>query len=267
MWAWIRDLAKERLLGWFTPAQGMETDALMGEVDLATYQAMQPMRGNAKGPTKQSDIAVLVAAAQEDHGPGQRGAQVECEARRRATPQRSCLAAGGGLSAMGGDVTRRDVFQGGHAAAMMSLPDLGLPKGVEPFDGILETRLARGCEHRNHPQRQAQAADAPDRIGELVSTLEDRIVVELGVAGQPMLAPVPEQGIHSDLGAGPRHDPGRREGAMQADAGEHRHQRAVGVLQVLDEVEAVEFGFSCGQIGQIPTLGWRRAALPMRRID
>ena len=41
----------------------------------------------------------------------------------------------------------------------------------------------------------------------------------------------------------------------------------VGDLQVLDEIEAIELGTAGGQIGQIPALGRRRPALPMRTIE
>ena len=161
----------------------------------------------------------------------------------------SGLAPSSGFGPMGDDVVRRDALQGRHVAAMVPLPDLGLPKRVEPFDGALEPGLAWGRECRNHPQGQTQPADAPDRVGELVRTLEDRIVVELRVAGQPVLTPVPKECVNGGLGAGLRHDPGRRERGMQADTSEHRNQRATGDLQVFDEVKAVEISFGSDQIG------------------
>lgn len=93
MRAWIREFAKQWLVVRITPAQGMEADVLLGEVDLATHQAMQPMPGDGKGSAEQLDFAVLVAATQEDHSAGQRCAQIEYEARREGAARGSGLAA------------------------------------------------------------------------------------------------------------------------------------------------------------------------------
>lgn len=160
------ELTKERLLDGFASAQGMEADMLMGKVDITTHQAIQPMFSNAESPAEQIDIAVLVATAQEDHDSGEWGAQVESEASGEATPLGRGLAPSSGFGPMGSDVARRDALQGRHVVAVVPLPDLGLPKRVEPFDGVLEPGLAWGREYRNHPQGQTQPADAPDRVCE-----------------------------------------------------------------------------------------------------
>ena len=120
MRAWIIDFAKQRLVGRIASAQGMEADMLMGKVDIATHQAMQPMLGDMEAAAEQIDVAVLVAATQEDHAAGQGRAQVESEAGREAAAPGSSLAPGGGFSAVSGDVTRRNVLQGGHVAAVMT---------------------------------------------------------------------------------------------------------------------------------------------------
>ena len=139
------DFRKERLLGRFASAQGIETDMFMGKVDLTTDQAMQPMLGDAVVVAQQIDITVLGAATHEDHGAGQWSAQVESEAIREAAPLGSGLATNSGFGAVGDDVARRDILQGRQVAEVMALPDLGLPKGVEALDSILEPRRARGA--------------------------------------------------------------------------------------------------------------------------
>ena len=68
MRACVRELAEERLIGWFAAAQCMEADMLTGKVDFTTDQAMQPILGDAKVVAEQIDIAVFGAAANEDHG-------------------------------------------------------------------------------------------------------------------------------------------------------------------------------------------------------
>jgi hypothetical protein len=54
---------------------------------------------------------------------------------------------------------------------------------------------------------------------------------------------------------------------VQARRGEHRHERTVGDLQVLDKVKAVEFGTLGGHLRQIPALRRGRTALSMGGIQ
>ena len=89
----------------------------------------------------------------------------------------------------------------------------------------------------------------------LMRPLEDRSVVELRVGGQPLASPALPQGLERGLCAHALHDPRVRQRAMQARGGEHRDERPLSDLQVLDEVKAVEFGLPAGEIGQIPALG------------
>ena len=114
---------------------------------------------------------------------------------------------------------------------------------------------------------QTQARDAPERVSELMRALEDRVVVELCIGRQAVLAPTLEQRLQGALGGGSRHDPSVGQRTVQAGGGEHRDQWSVGDLQILDEIEAVELGASACQIGQIPALGRRWPALTMRGIE
>lgn len=54
---------------------------------------------------------------------------------------------------------------------------------------------------------------------------------------------------------------------MQADRREHRHQRPVGDFQILDEVEAVQFGVAGGHGGQVPALGRSRPTQPAHAVE
>ncbi len=249
-----------------TSAQCVETDSLMGEVDLATNEPMRPMSIDMEGSAEQTDAAVVIVAAHEDHGALEWGAKVELEALGEAPPLGGGIPAGSSLGAIGRDVTCGDGHQGCHIGAAVALPDFALPQGIEAFDSILEARLARWGEHRDNPQCQTQPADTPDGVGELVRSLEDRVVVKLRVGGQPVAAPALDQGLQRGPCAGALHDPGLGQCAVHAGAGEHIDKGPSSDLQVFNEIEAVELGLSRGQIGQIPALGRCRPALPMHAI-
>ena len=180
MRTWLRERVKERVVVRIAPAQGMEADVLLGEVDLATHQAMEPMLGDRKRPTKQMDIALLVAPAKEIHGAGQWRSQVECEASREAASRGRALAPGGCLGAVRGDITGRDALQGGHVAAMMALPDLGLPKRVESLDGVLDPVLFD--EHQSKWLLDESRFDQPIQPTPACAT-------QVAVAGKPRRRP------------------------------------------------------------------------------
>ena len=130
----------------------------------------------------------------------------------------------------------------------MTLPNFALPQAIEPFDGILQTRLARRRKHWDDAQRQTQAGDATHRVGIVVCPLEHIIVVKLGVVGEPVGSPAPQQRLYGGSRSALPHDPGIGQRAMQADTGQQADQRTVGNLQVLNEVEAVEFCFATGRV-------------------
>ena len=260
------NLTQERMVVWVTSAQRVETDALMSEVHFAAHESMRPIAIDREGSAEQIDVAVLTTAAQEDHGAFERGAEVELEAFGEAAPLGCEFSTGGGLGAIGCDITGGDARHGFDIGEVVALPDLALPQSIEAFDGILESRLARWGEDWDHSQRQTQPADTSDGVGELVRSLEDRVVVKLRISGQPVTAPALKQRLQRDACAGVLHDPGLGQCAVQAGAGEHIDKGASGNLQILDEIKGVQFGSPTGQIGQIPALGRCRPALSVHTI-
>src|SRR5450759_2942826 len=158
---------------WVTPEQRVETNGVMRE----------------------GDVAVLTAAAQEDHGAFERRAEVELEAFGEAAPVGCEFSPGGGLGAIGCDITGGDARHGVDIGEVVALPDLALPQPIEAFDGILEARLARWGEDRDHSQRQTQPADTSDGVGRSVCSLEYCGVVKLRISGQPVTAPALNQGL------------------------------------------------------------------------
>ena len=131
-----------------------------------------------------------------------------------------------------------------------------------------EARLARRDERRDDPRAQAQSADATDRVGMGVGPLEDRPVVELGIARQAELAPVLDQAFDHELRRhagldGPRRD----QAAVQRDGVEHLDLRAALDDQPLDDVEAVEFVTPGRDLRQIPSQRWGWPAHPLLAVE
>jgi hypothetical protein len=101
-----------------------------------------------------------------------------------------------------------------------------------------------------------------------VRPLEDRIVVELGVARQAELPPVLDQALDHEL----RRDalptrPGRDQAAMERDAVEDLDLRTAPNDQALDDIDAVEFPTAAGHLGQIPARRRGRPPEPMPPVE
>jgi len=114
----------------------------MSEVDVATHQSMRPVLFDGKGSSEQIDTTLFITATNEDHRPPQRSGGIPGETIGNSTPCRAKITAMCGLGAMGLDVGCRNATQGGDSRAVMTLPNFALPQAIEPFDGILQTRLA-----------------------------------------------------------------------------------------------------------------------------
>ena len=260
------NLTQQRMIVWVTAAQRVETDALMSEVDFAAHESMWPVAIDREGSAEEIDVTVLTAAAQKDHSAFERGAEVELEAFGEAAPLGCEFSAGGGLGAIGCDITGGDARHGFDIGEVVALPDLALPQPIEAFDGILEARLARWGEDRDHSECQTQPADTSDGVRELMRSLEYCGVVKLGISRQPVTAPALDQGLQRRPSAGALHDPRLGQCTVQTGAGEYIDKGSSSNLQILDEIEGVQFGSPTGQIGQIPALGRCRPALSVHTI-
>src|SRR5262249_45017090 len=86
--------------------------------------------------------------------------------------------------------------------------------------------------------------------------LKDRVVVELGIDGPSEILPVGDQRVGNESGHyRVRHRPGCSQSAVQGDSVENLDMWAALDDQTLDDVEAVQFRASGGDVWQIPT--WR----------
>jgi hypothetical protein len=98
--------------------------------------------------------------------------------------------------------------------------------------------------------------------------LEDRIVVELGVAWQAGQPPMLDQALDHELGRDtlPARS-GCNQAAMERDAVEDLDLGSAAHDQTLDEIEAVKFSVPAGRLREIPARRRRRPSNPMPSVQ
>src|SRR3989442_258510 len=140
---------------------------------------------------------------------------------------------------------------------MKPSPHLGLPTAVKIFHGGLKPGLPRRSKHGGDVQAQAETADAPHRIRELVRPLKARIVIELGVSRQAEGAPMLQEGIGGSLRGDRALRPGRDQAPVQRNPVQDFYLDSPFDHQTFDKVEAVQLALTLSDLRKIPA-GWRR---------
>src|SRR5437763_1756621 len=137
------------------------------------------------------------------------------------------------------------------------------PKGVKSnptpiqIDLSSNPRLTRRSKDRGDVQAQAETADPPDGIGELVRSLKARIVIELSVGGQSAGTPMLDEGVGGPSGGDRALRPGGDQAPVQRDPIQDFHFDSPFDHQAFDDVEAVQLALASSDIRKIPAR-WRR---------
>lgn len=167
------------------PPQPIELNPIQVEIHFAAHQPMGPVGVHQVGVTQKGDRSGLCCPAQVNHRSPGLGLKIQGPVQREGEPLGSRLPATGGPSSMSsGDVAFLafpQILQGG---VMEPAPDLTLPQTVEVLNGGLEPYFPRRDEHHRYSQAQTQSSDRAKDNGVLVGSLEEGIVVKLGVIGQ-----------------------------------------------------------------------------------
>jgi hypothetical protein len=260
----VGDRFYQRLLLRLATPQAVETDLPHAEIDLGADEAMGPQGIDEVTPPQQLGLALLVGATQENHRPLQRTLQIQFPVAGEGCSQGSTIASWGRTLKHGGDEAIGMASEGNEIVVLETLPNFGLPAAVVILDGGLEARLSWRREDRHHAQLKAQTHDAAERVGPLMGTLEDGVVVKLSVAGQAVLAPIGNQCDHRSFRGPRRAEPTAAQAAVQAHGIEHHDIDAATNDQTFHEIEAVQLGLGVGHLGQIPALGrWRPPDPPL----
>src|SRR5512135_2322060 len=131
----IRDLAKEWLMGWLPPSQREEADVARVEINLGTDQPVRPRHIDLEAVAQHLHGPLLAGAPQEDDPAAGMGLQVQPPTRGEGTTPRSRLDPRGRTQAAGGDELARLGLQTLQGLVGEPGPDLGLPTTVEVLDG------------------------------------------------------------------------------------------------------------------------------------
>lgn len=245
-------------------AQGEAANGLGTEGEFAPDQAVRPGGINEQTVGKEGDAAGVVGAADEDDG----GVRAGWQARGR--PGLACgsgFLAGLGFVVMSCDEAVGAVAQGGGAGVVEAVPDLGLPELVEGFDLVLEAVFAGWGKDGDDAQGQTEEDDGTKPVGVVMGAMEAEVVVELGKGGQPVRAPVGEQGADGTAGGDGGGGEAGAEAAVQGDAVEDLHLAVALDDQSLDDIKSVQFGLGGGDGREMPARRRRGAAVPPGGTD
>ena len=96
----------------------------------------------------------------------------------------------------------------------------------------------------------------------LVRALKARVIIELGIIGQPELAPMPQDRLSDGSGVDGRARPRAHQPPVQRDRVEDLHLRAPLDQQPRDDIEQVDLSEGGSHVGQIPAGGRSGTAHP-----
>jgi hypothetical protein len=135
---------------------------------------------------------------------------------------------------------------------MKALPDLGLPTGVEAFDGSLETGFSWRSKDGGDAQAQTQADYPSQSITELVSTLKTSVVIELGIGWQAEDLPVLDHGLDRRASKDSAIWPRSNQTSVQRYGVKNFNVDSTFDDQALDHIETIEFMTPLCHLRQIP---------------
>gem|GEM_PF-4738583 len=186
----VADLVEQGLLLRGSSTQLKETDLLLYEQDVTPHQPSGPMGVYRKGMSQDRHLPDRIGTADEDDPSLRMGLQVELPVFRKGFPAGCRLPSREGAAAIRRHIFARLGLQRGQRQMRKPGPDLGLPASVVALNRGLESGLPGRHKHRHHRQAQTQPHYASDDIGIVVGPLEHRVLVKLGIPGQPPTPPM-----------------------------------------------------------------------------
>jgi len=241
---------------WFASSEGVEADEFGVQIDLASDESVSPERIEREVVAEQVEGAVWVGATQEDDLATRVEREIWLPCFGKGCSWRGSFDSESRTNAAGLDVFGRLDLECKQGVMLEARPDFGLPAAVVALDGSLEAGLTRRGEDGDDLKGEAEANDAADGVGKLMSALEAGVVVELSVGGQADVLPVGSQRLKGlsggDEGPGPR----LHQAAVKRDAVKDFDIDSAANDKAGDDVEAIQFGVALGDLGQVPTWRW-----------
>lgn len=241
------------LVLWSAAAQAVDFDATLEGEELASDHAVSPSRFDIEAAAEQLDSTIGIAATQEDD-PG----HPAWLPFGQGMPGWCGIASICGFSAMGLDVASADAPQGRQLDRRAMASDGPLEPFVEGLDEVLRGVFARDGKDRHHAPAEAKARDGAEAVGVVVGPVEAHVVVELREGRGTVLSPALVQSGAGECGGDQRRGP---DVCQRPSKGEGAEDLEPLGPDLLDDVEAVQFGAACGHLGQVPSRRrWRKPA-------
>jgi hypothetical protein len=255
---------EQRLLVGLSTAEAEASDGVGVQIELASNQAMLPVRIDFEAVGQDAGVALVIRTADEDDlGIDASGKTLRGPEGARGSGLLAILR----LEVMGDDEAFGAVLQTGAGSVVEAPPDFGLPEMIEGLDLVLNAVLARGSEDGRNPQAQAEQSDRAKSVRMVVRTMEAQIVIELSIDGEAVGSPV---GQHRDLGEAGGNcwvQETAAKPSMQRDCVEDLNLAHSLNDQTLDDIEGIQLGASGRDIGQVPTRRRRGATHASGRFD
>lgn len=263
----ISDGAYERLVVWLLSSETVNTELVVGQVDFSADETMRPKGINEIATSLHLNLTKGVGATEIDDGPLERKLVIGFPVLGEGTSRRSGVNPWRGSLPCCESKSIGTSLDSSMVVMHESLPDLLLPAAIEAFDDGLKAGFVGWGEDRSDTELQAQADDTPKGVRKLTSPAKDGVVVELGIFGQSVSAPVSNQGLGGGLG-GPRGpDPTGTEPSLHADTGQDVDVDAAQQTKVFDEVKAIDVRQSGSDAWEIPAFGRGRPPHPASSIE
>ena len=253
----ILDGSDEWLLVWLPTSELIKTNLVIGEIDFSSNETISPKRIQEIGSPLDLDLTQVVRTAQIDDSAFEGtlvigfpvlGEWASCrtsiDAWRRAQLRCESKAIGASLDGI-------------MVLVEEALPDLLLPAAVEALDDGLESCLMRRREDGDDFELQTEADDTTKGIRKLPGSAKNSVVVELGILGQAVSAPMGNQRLGGDLGGPGGTNPTGTQASLETDDGQDVHVSAAAQAQVFNEVEAIDVGPPGSDAREVPAFGGR----------
>src|SRR5215831_3502493 len=140
---------------------------------------MRPILADEKAMAEDRGMAAIVGTSDENDCAAGWGLKIEHEIGRHRPACWSAFDTHRCAASDSSNVSFRVIEQLHDGDPFEASPHLRLPPTVKALDGGLKARLARRCEDGHDAEQKTCSDHTPDRIGVLMWSLEDVVVVEL----------------------------------------------------------------------------------------
>src|SRR5689334_3872565 len=255
-------MCEERLPTGLASAECVKANALCVQVKLGAHEAVLPGGVDFETSAQERNSPEFICAAEIHDATAQWSLEIQLPSGGKWPPWRRAGKACGPTKAVRLDVGGGALLQLSQRRVLEARPYLGLPSAVVALNGRLESEFPRWRKHRDHVKCEAQPDNAPERVAELMRSLETGVVIELRVDGQPETAPMLDQRVYRGFRGDRAERPRAHQAAVERDSVEHFDVRPASDHQPDDCVEAIELRESARNIGEIPASRRRWAPNP-----